>query len=202
MSPNLHIAVAAASPAKATMAHAMTLFDLQFFAWLNAGPQTPHWHIALAAFVSGWLPALLVLLLACVAARRPAWRQALWAALLSLVLVWLAVRVFRVWLPMPRPGSLDLGIQWLAQGDRPGFPSLHAAGAFAVAVSVLRRCGARWGAFYVGCATLIALSRVYLGMHFPTDIVVGALFGALAAWLVERGFVLLGRAHGLRRAAA
>ena len=178
----------------------MTPLDLQLFAWLNAGPHTPEWLIAVAAFVSMWLPALLMLVLACMAARRPAWRQALWAALLSLLLAWLAVRVFRAWLPMPRPAALGLGIQWLVQGERPGFPSLHAAGAFAVAVSVLRWCGVRWGAGFLGGAAVIALSRVYLGLHFPADILVGALLGTAPA-LAGEGGVKLRRAQSGRRIA-
>jgi len=178
----------------------MTLLDLHLFAWLNAGPHTPHACIAFAAFISNGLPPLLMGLLAVVAAWRPAWRQTLWATLLSLLLVWLAVRVFRAWLPMPRPGSLDLGIQWLAQGERAGFPSLHAAGAFAVAISVLRSRGGRLGAFFMAAALAIALSRVYLGLHFPTDVIVGSLLGSLMALAVARGLTAQ-RARGLRRAA-
>jgi len=178
----------------------MTLLDMQLFAWLNAGIHTPHWHIAIAAFLSNWMPALLMLLLAGIAACRPAWRQTLWAALISLLLAWLMVRVFRAWLPMPRPAMLDLGVQWLTQGERPGFPSLHAAGAFAVAVSVLMTRGVYWGAVYVGGATAIALSRVYLGMHFPTDIIVGMLLGSVVALAVARTFARQQRAQRLRHA--
>lgn len=179
----------------------MTLFDIQMFAWLNAAQGTPRWQIALAAFISNWLPALLVLLLAAMAAVRPAWRRTLWAALVSLLVAWVSVRLFREWLPMPRPAALGIGMQWLPQGDRPGFPSLHATGAFAVAIMVLRHHFDRWGAGYVLAATFVALSRVYLGMHFPTDIIVGAMLGGLIGLLVERGWVLR-RARVLRQAEA
>lgn len=179
----------------------MTNFDLELFAWLNAMPDTPPWRIALAAFISNWLPALLVLLLAAMAAVRPAWRRTLWAALVSLLMAWLAVRVFREWLPMPRPAALGLGTQWLPQGERPGFPSMHASGAFAVAVIVLRFHFNRLGAAFVAAAALVSLSRVYLGLHLPADIIVGAMLGTLLALIVERAFILR-HARGLRRAPA
>jgi membrane-associated phospholipid phosphatase len=31
------------------------------------------------------------------------------------------------------------------------------------------------------------LSRIYLGRHFPSDVLTGALLGTIAAWLVLRG---------------
>ena len=72
----------------------------------------------------------------------------------------------------------------------PSMPSGHAMTAFAAAVvlaAVAPR--ARWAFF--GLAAAIALSRVYLGVHFPSDIIVGAVLGAaigaVAAWLLGRG---------------
>jgi undecaprenyl-diphosphatase len=66
--------------------------------------------------------------------------------------------------------------------DRFSFPSGHAMTSFAIAVAV--------GTFYPQCqpcllavAALIAVSRIIVGMHFLTDIVVGALMGALIGYL-------------------
>ena len=44
-------------------------------------------------------------------------------------------------------------------------------------------------------ATLMCYSRIYLGVHYPGDIVCGAILGFLAAWLVYRIFVWFGKKH-------
>ncbi len=61
----------------------------------------------------------------------------------------------------------------------PSFPSGHAAIAFAVAVllALVARRRAVWAAGLLGAAA-IAFSRVYLGVHYPSDLVAGALLGA------------------------
>jgi undecaprenyl-diphosphatase len=63
------------------------------------------------------------------------------------------------------------------------FPSGHAATAFACA-TVLSVFAPRWRVPFFLLATLIALSRVYNGVHYPTDVVAGALLGVLTALLL------------------
>jgi undecaprenyl-diphosphatase len=68
-------------------------------------------------------------------------------------------------------------------------PSGHAMNAFAGAVLLAAAVPrARWPLLVL--AALIALSRVYLGVHFPSDVIAGALLGsaigAAAAWLLAR----------------
>jgi undecaprenyl-diphosphatase len=57
------------------------------------------------------------------------------------------------------------------------FPSGHSATSFAGAV-VLGQFAPRYRAVFYGLATAIAVSRVYVGVHYPLDIVGGALLGA------------------------
>lgn len=73
-------------------------------------------------------------------------------------------------------------------GGMYGFVSSHAVNFFALAVFFSLYFKARWItiAFFAG-AILISYSRVYLGVHYPADVFVGALWGALLGWL----FVLL-----------
>jgi membrane-associated phospholipid phosphatase len=69
-------------------------------------------------------------------------------------------------------------------------PSGHATMAFAGAVvlaAVLPR--ARWA--LLGLAAGVALSRVYLGVHYPSDVIAGGLLGAaiggVGVWVLRRG---------------
>ena len=66
--------------------------------------------------------------------------------------------------------------------DDASFPSGHSSAGFAAAaVLLLNRHVLRWPALVL--AALIALSRLYLYVHFPTDVLAGVLLGILCGWL-------------------
>lgn len=79
-----------------------------------------------------------------------------------------------------RPDAAIAGFEALAENpDRFSFPSGHTAAAFAVAVAF---AGEPWGLAPMACllATGIGLSRVYLGAHYPLDVLAGGALGAFA----------------------
>jgi undecaprenyl-diphosphatase len=66
----------------------------------------------------------------------------------------------------------------------PGFPSDHATAAFAIAVAILLR-DRRWGAVALVFACVLAVGRVAMGVHYPSDVLAGAVLGtacALVLW--------------------
>lgn len=65
------------------------------------------------------------------------------------------------------------------------FPSGHSACSFAVAVVVFRNLPKKNGVPVLVLAFLISLSRIYVGVHYPTDVVCGAIFGTLSALAAE-----------------
>jgi len=66
------------------------------------------------------------------------------------------------------------------------FPSGHAATAVAGAMAAARLFPRAAWVFWT-LATLMAYSRVYVGVHFPSDLLGGALLGVVGAWLVLGG---------------
>ena len=70
------------------------------------------------------------------------------------------------------------------------FPSNPATVGFSVATAIWLY-NRRLGALLLVLATLFGLARIYCGVHYPSDIIAGALLGALSAYLVVRkgGFI-------------
>jgi undecaprenyl-diphosphatase len=79
----------------------------------------------------------------------------------------------------------DAHLYFVAPSGDPSFPSDHAAAAFAIAfaVFVLSR---RVGTGFLLAAAAIAADRVVIGLHYPGDILAGALVGLGSAALVTR----------------
>lgn len=64
------------------------------------------------------------------------------------------------------------------------FPSGHATLAFAIAFTVYKQ-DRDWGIAFLILAAVVAMGRVFVGVHFPLDIVAGALVGICSGWIVS-----------------
>ena len=69
------------------------------------------------------------------------------------------------------------------------FPSGHASSSFAVGFTIFRKCDKRAGIPAFLLAVLIAFSRLYVAVHYPSDVIVGAVIGMVFShvgeWMVE-----------------
>lgn len=124
------------------------------------------------------------------------YRSRIWLPLLSILMVFgmadsFSSRVLKPGIARERPflnEKLNARLPDGPAGSKYGFVSSHAANTFgiytfaALALGFARR---RWFTF-LGIAALVSYSRVYLGVHYPGDVLGGAALGVLIAGLVYR----------------
>lgn len=91
----------------------------------------------------------------------------------------LVVQLVKRTVTRARP-RLPVGVRALVQApDRFSFPSGHAASSLSVALGVAMLLPAPLGGLVVLLALVVGLSRCYLGVHYPGDVVVGWLLAVL-----------------------
>jgi membrane-associated phospholipid phosphatase len=127
---------------------------------------------------TGWL---LFLLLATLVNPRRGWKATRAVA----PALWLATATvehpIKKWFRRRRP-FISL-IEAIIVGRKPGsysFPSGHSAAAFAGALLLAREYPASARGFF-GLASVVAFSRIYLGVHYPGDVLSGSLLGMILA---------------------
>ncbi len=117
-------------------------------------------------------------------------RRDRWGAIAALVAAAIALGINQIvghlWMrPRPfiaHPGSVHILISHANDGS---FPSDHAAAGFAIAMTlwIMHR---RWGTFALVVAAVMSYARVFDGVHYPGDVLAGAVIGLAAAWAVMR----------------
>lgn len=86
-----------------------------------------------------------------------------------------------------RPWLMVEGLTALIfEGDPHSFPSGHTSASFACAAAWWGTLPGKWRYAAVAAAALMGLSRLYVGVHFPTDVLCGALAGVFCGWLTGR----------------
>jgi undecaprenyl-diphosphatase len=114
--------------------------------------------------------------------RWRAWRRAALAAVLSAGVALAIAKVVSELVDRARPFVVDPNGVHLFSGHAadPGFPSDHATGAFAVAMAIYLR-NKLWGSVALVAAAVLAVGRVAIGVHFPSDVIAGAVLGCAVA---------------------
>jgi membrane-associated phospholipid phosphatase len=118
---------------------------------------------------------------------NPRWKLASASALVAAAVAMLTNQAIAHLWDRPRPFTSHPALTHVlsARSTDPSFPSDHAAAAFAIAFAVLV-FSRRAGALFLAAATLIGLSRIALGMHYPSDVLAGMLVGLGSALLVTQ----------------
>jgi undecaprenyl-diphosphatase len=103
---------------------------------------------------------------------------------ISVALCWLVSDlVLKLLVMRPRPFDEIPGLIVLVKGASSySFPSGHACSSFAAAFVLMRHWGKKGALFYI-VAGLISVSRVWVGVHYPSDVLCGALLGTAGSYL-------------------
>ena len=160
---------------------------LQIQQHLRTDMLTPFMKIVTFLGNGGWIWILCAVVLLAI----PKTRKTGYAAVLSLIFgVIVTNLLLKNIVARPRPfAEIEALIPLIAKPTDFSFPSGHTTASFAVALVMLRMLPKKIGIPAVVLAALVAFSRLYLGVHYPTDVLVGfvvALVGSsLAVWIVR-----------------
>jgi undecaprenyl-diphosphatase len=161
--------------------HAVNMFVVHH-GWIGRG----------LSFVENWAVPLLAI--ATVAlwlvdrpGRDPKWKlasaSALGSAALALLINQLIAKL--IW-DRPRPFAEHPAAHvWGNRSHDPSFPSDHASAAFAIGFAVFLY-DRLVGGLFLAAAAIIGIGRVFIGAHYPADVLAGALVGMAAAVIVVR----------------
>jgi len=168
--------------------------DHQLFDFINQSLAHPVLDVILPVYreKTTWIPLYLVMVF--LLYRSYGWKRTLWLLLCIAgtlaVADQLAATVLKPWIgrlrPCAEPSVADHARMLVNCGGKFSFPSNHAVNHFALATVLsltwLRAHARAWRiAIYLWAAS-IALAQVYVGKHYPGDVLAGAVLGCLIAW--------------------
>jgi undecaprenyl-diphosphatase len=133
--------------------------------------------LVLAVVLQWWLPR-----------RDGSTRHILVAAGLSFVLGLGLNQLVLLFLQRVRPYDAHITHLFIDRSADSSFPSDHATAAFAIAAAFLLHGLTRGGFLFLAAAALVAFSRVYVGTHYVSDVLGGAVTGIVAAIFVREAY--------------
>ena len=167
--------------------------DTNVFLFFN-GIHSPFWDYFMSAFTGKiiWVPMYATILYILLINFH--WKVVLcYVAAIALTITFadqMCSSIIRPVVARLRPANLENPIVDLVhivngyRGGSYGFPSCHAANSFGLAMYVVFLFRKRWlSVFIITWAVLNCYTRIYLGVHYPGDLIVGGIIGGFGGWL-------------------
>jgi undecaprenyl-diphosphatase len=168
----------------------MLALNNHLFLLLNASATASPIGVMLAEFIASELIyAIPIVLLALWIWSEPGKRAGLFSTAIASVLALGANQLVGLIWYEPRPFMIGLGHTLLAHGPENSFPSDHTTFILTVGFALITtRAAPTWGKLVSISGALVAWARIYLGLHFPVDMLASALiasfFGGITVLLV------------------
>ena len=145
------------------------------------------WLDNLGIFLAQYLPYILILSALVLIFTEPSWKRRIFF-FSNMVLVFILgrgiiVEALHFFYPVLRPFDA-LGFTPLISESGFAFPSGHATLFFGLAM-VMFYINKKWGVWYFILAALMAVARVFVGVHWPLDVFAGTLIGTACGILVH-----------------
>lgn len=163
--------------------------NTQLFLLFNASEHASKLFIYFAIFCANYLIYLPIVILGIYWFFNPSYRQLIVKVIISLAFALLVTFLIRHLYYSPRPFAVKLGTNFLFHEKTSSLPSQHA-------VFIWTMCCVFWLNYsdklkrlfflIVVAAILISWSRVYLGIHWPLDIIAGFVIGFISAFLIQK----------------
>lgn len=186
------------------MADILYSIDVAVFHFVNGAIANPFFDI-LMPFLTDLNRTLYGKIIACILWLLLIWKGGKRGRLVAILLIPLIVlsdqlssSVIKKIFTRPRPChtlsdvTIVTGIRLLVDcGSGFSFPSSHAVNNFAAA-SLFSIFYKKWTLAFIAFASLVGISRIYVGVHYPSDIVGGAMIGVLCAIIILGIWKMLG----------
>ena len=164
-------------------------FNQFLFSLFNAAPGLSGWRLHGAIFAAEWVILIVPIGLVLMWTNGvPGQREAAVRALLAAVVALAMSKIIGLIWFHPRPFMTGMGQSFLHHAADSSFPSDHATGMFSVALALAicqLREARRFGTVLLALGIAVAWARVFLGVHWPLDMIAGFMVSAVAAVLVN-----------------
>lgn len=166
----------------------LAMLDANILLWLQEYFRrewmTPVWTLITSLGDGGWLWIVLSVILLIPRRTRRVGITALLALGIGALITNAALKNI---VARTRPYEVISGLILLVEKQSDfSFPSGHACASFAASMVYCKMLPKKYGVPAVVLAALVAFSRLYVGVHYPSDVIAGILVGMLSAWFARK----------------
>ena len=160
--------------------------DTSLFEMINQLAGKIPWLDGLMVFSAKYLPILfaIVLVIFYLTFQARQQRIAVLAGISTLIALGIAQSIALLD-PRPRPYLTHVAHLLIARTNDASFPSDHATFSFAIATMFWLH-NRKVGSILIGLAALVGFSRVYVGTHYPSDVIGGAALGTAVTFIIDQ----------------